>query len=553
MARLIKTTNETQGGVKDAIQKGEEGRTGKCLSDLRLTDPCDDMRRIADTKGGLFRGASDWILNSDDFRQWRDADHARLLWIKGDPGKGKTMLMITIVEELERQRSLSSTALSYFFCQGTDENLNHAAAVLRGLIYTLCDQQPLLASHLRARYDHAGARLFQDANSFYALSKVLENILQDDRLQRAYLVVDALDECVAGRDQLLRLITGHVIASPRIKWIVSSRNVPEIENLLKMETSDDPHGPEVRLSLEVTQNADQVALAVNAFIDHRLSAIGPLQVDHETRSQVRDVIREKANGTFLWVALVIDKLRETSSWDMLEALKELPEQLEGIYDLMIQQIQNRKGKNFQFCQLVLSAATLAYRPLHLTELAIVSRLPAIISDHASRVQEVVSLCGFFLTVKDNVVYLLHQSVKDYLSDRASQTIFPSSPSQVHHAMFVRSVDALSTGRLQRNMYDLRLGTTIDNGKAPEPDPLASVRYSCVHWARHFCDMNLGKSRFSGFQTEDLERIDRFIRGFFLYWLEAAALLQSMSEIIISMQQLETFFKVSALSKPSRLY
>ena len=362
-------------------------------------------------------------------------------------------------------------------------------------------------------------------------------------------MVDALDECVAGRDQLLRLITGHVMASPHIKWIVSSRNVPEIEDLLNMDGSDDPHGPEVKLSLEVTQNADQVALAVNAFIDHRLSAIGHQRVDHETRSQVRDVMRKKANGTFLWVALVVDKLRETSSWDMLEALEELPEKLEDLYDLMIQQVQSRKGKTFQFCQLVLSAATLAYRPLHLTELAIVSRLPARISDHASRVHEVVSLCGFFLTVKDNVVYLLHQSVKDYLSDRASQTIFPFGPGQVHRTMFVQSVKAL-TGTLQRNMYDLQLGTTIDNVEAPEPDPLATVRYSCVHWARHFCDMNLGNSHL---QTEDLERIDRFIREVFLYWLEAAALLQNMSEIIISIRQLETLLKVSTLSNLLRLY
>ena len=60
-------------------------------------------------------------------------------------------------------------------------------------------------------------------------------------------------------------------------------------------------------------------------------------------------MRKKANGTFLWVALVVDKLRETSSWDMLEALEELPEKLEDLYDLMIQQVQSRKGKTFQFC------------------------------------------------------------------------------------------------------------------------------------------------------------------------------------------------------------
>lgn len=111
-------------------------------------------------------------------------------------------------------------------------------------------------------------------------------------------------------------------------------------------------------------------------------------------------------------------------------------------------------------------------------------------------------------------------------------------------MFVQSVEALSSRRLQRNIYDLQLGTTINNVKAPEPDLLASVRYSCVHWARHFCDVHPGNSCS---ETEDLERISKFIKGVFLYWLEAAALLQKMSEAIISIRQLEAALKVSALS------
>ncbi|KAL2104446.1 hypothetical protein VUR80DRAFT_727 [Thermomyces stellatus] len=327
------------------------------------------------------------------------------------------MLMITIVEELERQRPTSSTALSYFFCQGTDENLNNAAAVLRGLIYILCHEQPPLASHLRARYDHAGAKLFQDANSFYALSEVLENILQDQRLQRAYLAVDALDECMTDQDQLLRFITGPGMASPRVRWLVSSRNIPKIENLLQMNSHGGLPGSEVRLSLEVTQNAEQVALAVSAFIDHKLSTIASLQEDHKTRDQVRDVLRKKANGTFLWVALVVDKLRKTNIWDMLEVLRELPEKLEDLYGLMIQQIRNLERKDPEFCRLVLSAVILAYRPLHLTELAIVSGLPVEISDHADRVQKVVALCGSFLTVKEGM------SRRDDLSIR-----FQPSPS-----------------------------------------------------------------------------------------------------------------------------
>lgn len=98
ISRAIRETDQNQ------EERQQDKRTKKCLADLRLTDPRDDMRRIEDTKGGLFRGASNWILSSDDFRRWHSANDTQLLWIKGDPGKGKTMLMITIVEELERQQ-----------------------------------------------------------------------------------------------------------------------------------------------------------------------------------------------------------------------------------------------------------------------------------------------------------------------------------------------------------------------------------------------------------------------------------------------------------------
>jgi hypothetical protein len=94
-----------------------------------------------------------WIVNYDDFIDWRDGDNAQLLWIKGDPGKGKTMLLIGIVKEM--QLTCYST-LSYFFCQATDKSSNSATAVLRGLIYRLLIQQPSLMSHIRDKYDKAG-------------------------------------------------------------------------------------------------------------------------------------------------------------------------------------------------------------------------------------------------------------------------------------------------------------------------------------------------------------------------------------------------------------
>jgi len=100
--------------LREVIDKRE-----KCVQDLRLTNPCYNKRRIKDTKGSLVVDLYRWILKNPDFKRWRDNQESRLLWIKGDPGKGKTMLLCGIINKLEK--SMSKTGiLSYFFCQGTD-------------------------------------------------------------------------------------------------------------------------------------------------------------------------------------------------------------------------------------------------------------------------------------------------------------------------------------------------------------------------------------------------------------------------------------------------
>jgi hypothetical protein len=58
--------------------------------------PRDDKERIKNTKGGLLEGSYKWILGHPDFQRWRNDDKSRLLWVEGDPGKGKAMLLIGI-------------------------------------------------------------------------------------------------------------------------------------------------------------------------------------------------------------------------------------------------------------------------------------------------------------------------------------------------------------------------------------------------------------------------------------------------------------------------
>jgi len=208
----------------------------KCIQHLRLTDPRDDKKRTEETKGGLLEDSYHWILENSDFQRWRDVEQSRLLWVKGDPGKGKTMLLCGVIKELTNSMA-NSNLLSYFFCQATDSRINNATAVLRGLMYLLVNQQPSLVSHIQEKHDHAGKALFKDVNAWVALSEIFTNILQDPSLNSTYLIVDALDECVTDLPKLLDFIFLMSSISSRVKWIVSSRNEAHIEQKLRLDDS----------------------------------------------------------------------------------------------------------------------------------------------------------------------------------------------------------------------------------------------------------------------------------------------------------------------------
>jgi hypothetical protein len=273
------------GRLHDEIDK-----TRRCIQDLRGTDSRDDKKRIEDTKGGLLKDLYCWVLYNDSFRQWHEDPQSRLLWIKGDPGKGKTMLLCGIIDELQSSMP-QSVLLSYFFCQATDARINSATAVLRGLLYMLVSQQPSLASYVRKKYDHAGKIMFEDANAWIALAEIFADVLRDPRLATTYLLIDALDECIIDLPKLLDFIAKQSSASSRVKWIVSSRNWPEIEGRLEQG------GHKVRLSLEL--NAASVSTAVQVFIDQRVSKLAQRNgYDERTKRAVLQHLASNANGTF---------------------------------------------------------------------------------------------------------------------------------------------------------------------------------------------------------------------------------------------------------------
>ncbi|KAL2197078.1 hypothetical protein P885DRAFT_68962 [Corynascus similis CBS 632.67] len=490
----------------------------ECLKNLRLSDPRDDKARIERTSGGLLQDSYRWVFDNADFQQWRDHPESRLLWIKGDPGKGKTMLLCGIINELERDNTADACHcnVAYFFCQATDSRINNATTVLRGLIYRLIDQQPSLLSIVRTEYDRAGETLFNDAkNAWDALPKS----------QNDLPVIDALDECVTNLSQLLDLTAQESSKYSQVKWIVSSRNWSQIEERLDTSTK------KAKLSLEL--NAESVASAVDVYIEHKVDQLAETKnYEPSTKDTVRDYLRFNANGTFLWVAEV----------------RTFPPGLVSLYARMVEHIGH--SEDVELCKQVLAVATIVRRPISLDELTSLVEMPDNVSDHPKSLEEIVQLCASFLTLQERTIYFVHQSAKDFLlgktSDRASNEaskkafnwVFSSGIESVEYIIFSRSVNAMSTV-LQRDIYGLGApGVLIDNIRMPDPDPLATVRYSCVYWVDHLYDSFAGTNTKRDDILQDHRIVHLFLKTKYLYWLEALSLLRAMSGGVIAIRQLE---------------
>jgi hypothetical protein len=514
------------------LQK-EIDRLEICTKDLRLTDPHDDKNRIEDTKGGLLDDSYCWIVKNPEFLQWRNDQQSRLLWVKGDPGKGKTMLLCGIINEIKKSLP-KSDLLSYFFCQATDSRINNATAVLRGLIYMLVNQQPFLLSHVLNKYEQAGKLLFQDANAWVALSEVLTNILQDPNLQSTYLIVDALDECADGLSALLDFVVQTSSTSPCIKWLVSGRNWPQIEERLEQAES------KVRLSLEL--NAESVSAAVNNFIRHKVHQLAQeKKYDDKTQDAVLQHLFSNANDTFLWVALVCQNLKSIPRARIRARLTSFPPGLDSFYERMMTQIC--RSDDSKLCKQILATVATVYAPITLTELTSLVDMLEDASDDIDSLHEIIGLCGSFLTIRKDRIYFVHQSAKDYLLAKAFSEIFLSGRGEIHHEIFLKSLKVISR-TLRRDIYGLRaMGYPIEEVVRPDPDPLAASRYLCINWVDHLLDWSSDTDLNHELRRPDKDAVQTFLQTKYLYWLEALSLCRSMSEGVVSMAKLEGFLQV----------
>lgn len=521
------------------FDKENEIKDKECLKYLCHTDPSLDKSRILETKGELLKTSYYWIIENPEFQQWRMDKRSRRLWIKGDPGKGKTMLLCGIIQELEEDNPLC-----YFFCQATEESLNTANAVLRGLIFHLVQKYHRLISHVRKEYDQ-NQRLFEDHNAWQALCKVLGSILEDDDLDEVLIIVDALDECkdVDDREKLLKFIC-KVSAGSHVKLIVSSRNWPDIQKELGKE---EEHA--MTLSLELNENS--ISHAVNNYIEQKVKDLAhaePYKSKPDLCRLVRDHLIENSSNTFLWVALVCQELsssKTTTRRDVRKILSRSPSGLQGLYNRMIENICHSNDPNdLMLCMEILAVVSVVNRPVTIPELFHIISSSLYPFLEPEDLEGIIGSCGSFLNIRKGTIYLVHQSAVEFLHSNASR--LPSIAMR-HRSIFWNSLDTILISKhIKRDIYGLEApATPCEMIHVPEADPLSALHYCCTYWVDHLAkwirDGNTISTTTPSMESEAICKVQNFLETKFLYWIEALALHGQMQQAVRAVQKLQTLF------------
>lgn len=533
-----------------------------------------EIQSLQHRKDDLIPESSNWILSNDLFLQftsWKDGNRCRRLWIKGKAGMGKTMLLIGIVRKLEDEVASQAETrfdppyLAYFFCQGTNGRLNTATAVVRGLIWMLLRQEHSLIQHAMGL---SGQNLDDDLSTFLDLKNILLAMLRNPIMKRVYIIIDALDECVEasrsdgvpGRGQLLDLISQLSRDYPNVKCLASSRDELDIE--MKFSRAREKSWESLQLEL------DRKVLAgpIEAYITKKISDlerqyVAEWELDGEVEEEARELIRSKlravtkemhrkADGTFLWVALIFMRIEDerTELRELPRLVNETPDKLEEIYERMMLQIRTGKDGNSRLCRKALGIATTANRPLRLSELRLLADFPRDASP-----LKILKLCRFFRIAEDDdqqkTVYMIHQSAKQWLEQQLSEGLLDpvegtgSDHLASAHAFLAKRCLQILGGTLRKNIWNLPhsgvetsqiqprsqgkvsgiSGDRVVYSPHPAEDDLTPAAYAALNWFDH---VSKAASHDNG---TILMAILSFMKHQFLYWLEALSLLHQTGE------------------------
>ncbi|KAF1963678.1 ankyrin [Byssothecium circinans] len=343
-------------------------------------------------------GTGAWLTSSETYREWLNGEEHGLLWIKGIPGSGKSVVAAHIIDELSRAHP-GIPILYFFFRQIIDAN-HEPVALLRDWLDQILMYSPPLQKALK--------EIWKGDRTISSLS--MEDLWKHLRLGlsglqgKAFCVADALDEMDQGNDEFLKSLA--VLGQwwpEKVKVLMTSRLVPSIEIPLRRKKA-----------LHIRLDETEVDVDISSYVAHGLNSS---TIAADDRELIREAIPGRANGLFLYAKLAMDAFLKPGA-HAKTVLEALPADLHEMYTNLLHEHSQRSGVPAGIQLFILQWVTHAARPLRLLEVAEILNVayrPEDERDLKATKDLVRAAAGPLLEIlPDETVSVIHHSFTEYL-------------------------------------------------------------------------------------------------------------------------------------------
>ena len=323
-------------------------------------------------------------------------------------GAGKSVLASFVISEMSKHAATDLQVL-YFFCKDDGHQTSNAsaAAIVSNLVDQLIERNPLqsLLEILKAaRKKHAKS---EKCTNFGVLWDMFVAMARGFPIP-IVVVVDALDECLIDRRAFLEALVS--FSDTKVRFLLTSRNEPDINNVLGCSQSIAKHSMDVEADIE-------------KFVIQRVEQLPRL---HGFKSEVIQKVTKNSGGMFRYAALLLDELNSPDAIsDIPVMLHRPPADLNEMYDNILLRLEladtrQQKQRSREIRRKILTWVGMAKRPLRVNELA----YACAVGDGEETIdltkrllyneQDILGKCGPLVEIVRGIVQYTHLSVREYL-------------------------------------------------------------------------------------------------------------------------------------------
>ncbi|KAF8965982.1 hypothetical protein BDZ97DRAFT_743750 [Flammula alnicola] len=467
----------------------------------------------AETREKILEDIKGWVI---------DPKGAKVYWMNGMAGTGKTTIVYSLCEWLEENRRLGGN----YFCSRISPLCRDVSNIVPSLAYQLAQYSPAFRSTLSKVLEEKPEA--SKLNVKWQFEKLVQKPMQEAKTampEGVVVVIDALDECDNGDAFRLFLETLLKLAAELpIKFFVTSRPEPAIrEKMLAPGYS--------RSVLHLHDIEESIVEAdIKKFLTEALGSMSPSPSPNEVER-----LAKLAGKLFIYAATAVryihpgdpgvnSSARLRTVLEMVSGSTKQHDELNELYTSILSAAVDPKRLEEQEANdilLTLWTVVCAKEPMTVQTLA------SLLSLTEEQVRFSLQPLRSILHVQEGVQGLVspfHASFPDYLFDKLRSGEFHCETTQ-HNGILANGCFNVMKTHLRFNICKLESSFVFDEDVLDlqariENSISAAVSYACRYWGEHL--------RQGDFTVSVYERLVEFLTHRLLFWMEVLNLERRMA-------------------------